>query len=102
MSRPASQPAAKLDLRTQMPETAEWVDTKRAEYGAEHVNDCIRRALKGEAGRFYAFERGHILGTPFPATHPIAEHQALAVKLGCSFAGFIAEPDATGAADGAH
>ncbi len=100
MSQPASQPAAKLDLRSHMPETAKWVDRKRSEYGAEHVNSCIRRAMKGEPGLFYAFERGHVLGTPFPATHPIAEHQAMAVQLGCTFAGFIAEPPAAGGANG--
>lgn len=100
MSQQASQPAAKVDFRSHMPETAKWVDAKRAEYGAEHVNACIKRAMKGEPGLFYAMERGNVLGTPFPASHPIAPDQALAVQLGCSFAGFIAEP--TGAPHGAN
>lgn len=98
MSQPASQPAAKLDLRQHMPETAKWVEAKRQELGAEHVNGCIRRAMKGEPGLFYAMERGHVLGTPFPSTHPIAADQALAVQLGCTFAGFIATPPRTGSA----
>ncbi len=100
MSQPASQAGAKFDLRQQMPETAQWVDRKRKEYGADHVNQCIRRAMKGEPGHFYAMERGHVLGTPFPSTHPIAKDQAMAVQLGCTFAGFIAEPAAVGAPDG--
>lgn len=94
-----SQPAAKVDMRQQMPETACWVDAKRKELGKDHVNACIKRALAGEPGQFYAFEDGHALGTPFPATHPIADDQRMAVLLGCSFAGFIALP---GGVDGAH
>jgi len=92
MNQQANQPAAKLDLRKDMPETAKWVDGKRKELGIEHVNGCIRRALKGEPGYFYAIERGHVLGTPFPPTHPIAHEQNYAITMGCTFAGFIATP----------
>lgn len=99
MSQQPSQPAAKVDLRSQMPETAKWVDEKRKEHGAAFVNGCIRRALAGEPGFFYAFERGHVLGTPFPATHVLAKDQQYAVSMGCTFAGFIATP---GGPDGAH
>lgn len=102
MSQQASQPAARVDLRQHMPETAKWVDQKRQELGAEFVNGCIRRALKGEPGFFYAMERGHVLGTPFPATHPVAKDQEYAVTMGCSFAGFIATPAAPGGNDGTH
>lgn len=75
-----------------MPETANWVERMRQERGAAFVNDCIRRAIKGEPGLFYAIERGHVLGTPFPATHAIAADQNMAVALGCTFAGFMATP----------
>ena len=83
---------SKLDLRKQMPMTAEWVEARRAEFGKPFVDDCIRRALKGEAGRFYAIEGGHVLGTPFPATEPMAHWQDYAVVCGVRFAGFIASP----------
>jgi len=89
-----NQPAAKLDLRTQMPLTAEWVEKKRLEWGKDHVNRCIRDALAGVPGRFYAIEAGHVLGTPFPANHPAAEWQQYAVVNSTAFAGFIAEPGA--------
>lgn len=89
----------KVDLRKDMPETAAWVDQRRAEWGKQFVNDCIRRSLEGEAGLFYALEAGHVLGTPFPADHPVAELQGQAVLLGTTFAGFIAQPKGT---DGAH
>jgi hypothetical protein len=92
MSQQPSQGGAKFDLRQEMPETSKWVDAKRVELGKVYVNDCIRRALKGEPGLFYAMERGHVLGTPFPATSPIAESQNYAVTMGCTFAGFIATP----------
>lgn len=92
MSQQPSQGAARFDLRQQMPETAKWVEARRLELGKEFVNDCIRRAMKGEPGLFYAMERGHVLGTPFPATHPIDQWQRHAVLTACEFAAFIAEP----------
>lgn len=92
-TRPAS-------LRDSMPKTAEWVDRMRAQLGVTHVNEQIRLALKGEPGHFYAIEGGHVLGTPFPPTHPIDQEQRLAVLVGAVFAGFIAEPE--GGADGTH
>jgi hypothetical protein len=51
--------------------------------------------MKGEPGLFYAMERGHILGTPFPATHPLNSYQQMALTIGCGFAAFIAMPTPT-------
>ena len=97
-----SQPAARLDMRAQMPETAAWVDQMRQRFGKAHVNHCIREALAGKPGFFYAFEQGHTLGTPFPPTHPIDQDQRMAVMIGAPFAGFIAEPVVEGGADAAN
>lgn len=72
--------------------TAEWVDRQRAELGHAHVNDCIKRAVAGEPGLFYAMEGGHVLGTPWPVDTAIADDIKFAVMVGCTFAGFIAEP----------
>ncbi len=99
MTQQPRQAGAKFDLRQQMPETSKWVDAKRIEYGKDYVNDCIRRALKGEPGQFYAMERGHVLGTPFPATHPFAQAQDYAILTGCSFAGFLSKPTTPGHKD---
>ena len=99
MTKPASQ---RVDLRQQMPETALWVDDKRREWGADHVNACIRRSIKGEPGQFYAIEGGHVLGTPFPATHPMCDWQNYAVATACKFAAFRAEPADKGGADGTN
>jgi hypothetical protein len=48
-----------------MPRVWEEIEGKRAQWGAEHVADCIRRGMAGQPGWFYAFERGHVVGTPF-------------------------------------
>lgn len=100
MNQRANQPAAKLDLRQQMPETALWVEAKRQLYGAKFVNGCIRRAMNGEPGLFYAMERGHTLGTPFPSDHPLVDYQKYAITMGCTFAGFMATP--AGGTDGSN
>ncbi|WP_431512602.1 hypothetical protein [Variovorax sp. DAIF25] len=90
-----SQPAAKQpDMRTAMPMTAAWIERKRLDMGKAHVNDCLRRAIAGEPGRFYALEGGHVLGTPFPPASPVDQWQQYAVVNGVAFAAFIAEPAA--------
>lgn len=87
-----NQPAQPLKMREQMPKTAEWIDKRRAEYGAAYVNDCIRRSMAGEEGLFYAIEAGHVLGTPFPATSSMAEWQRWAIVAGMRFAAFLQRP----------
>lgn len=99
MTQPA-QP--RVDLRQQMPRTAEWVDRQRLEYGKEHVNACIKRSLAGEEGWFYALERGHVLGTPYAAGAPEAELVRLAVVMGAGFAGFIRPPTPAPVQAGTH
>ena len=105
MNQAVSQPAGakqRVDLRQQMPETAKWVEQQRQTMGAAHVNDCIKRALKGEPGLFYALECGHVLGTPFPPTTPEYYWQRLAIATGSGFAAFIATPAQEGAQHGTH
>lgn len=94
-----NQPARRFDLREDMPETADWVAARRLEWGKDHVNACLRDGLKGTPGRFYAMEAGHVVGTPFPATHQVADVQTYALLLGCRFAVFMARPGET---DGTH
>ena len=80
------------DMRQSMPKTAEWVNRMRAERGAAFVNGCIKAAMAGVPGRFYAIENGYVLGTPFAATEPMAAWQNHAVCTGTEFAGFMANP----------
>ena len=79
-------------LRDQMPETAKWIDDRRTEYGPAYVNDCIRRAMAGEAGVFYAFEAGHVIGTPFTAGTSAAYWQDYAFATGCKSSVFLKPP----------
>lgn len=90
MSDQPSQPVPKL--RDQMPLTTKWIDAKRIEFGPKYVNDCIRRAQKGEPGLFYAMEAGHVLGTPWPPGHSLDQSQRFAIMTGCKYACFIAQP----------
>lgn len=94
-----NQPAQREKMRDAMPETAAFVDRKRGEWGAEHVNHCLRQAQAGVPGYFYAIEGGKVLGTPFPEGSDIADWQARAVLWGLKFAAFIAPPEAK---HGAH
>lgn len=88
----STNPTAAADMRNAMPQTAEWIAQRRLEWGKDHVNGCIRDALAGKPGRFYALEAGHVLGTPFPPDHDIADVQTYALLQGCTFAVFMAQP----------
>lgn len=101
MSKPAS-------LREAMPETADWIDQRRQQWGREHVDACLRKGLQGAPGYFYAMESGRVVGTPWPmdaalgglkpgAAPTAAGMQALAVACGVSFAAFMREPVQGGA-----
>jgi hypothetical protein len=87
-----NQPVQRKDLRLTMPKTAKWVDERRAEYGAAFVNDCLKRAIGGEPGLFYALEGGQVTGTPFPWDSALGEWQAQAIVAGLTFAAFMAQP----------
>jgi hypothetical protein len=54
----------KKDLREVMPETAKAIDVFRAAFGAKEVNPAIRASMAGEAGYFFAAEKGQRFGTP--------------------------------------
>ena len=86
-------PAAKFSLRTAMPKTARWVDDRRAEMGKDYVNACIKKALAGEAGQFYAVEGGNVLGTPF--AWPDSQKKLISDSLACGapFFAAIRPPD---------
>ncbi|MET3134990.1 hypothetical protein AAKU55_005293 [Oxalobacteraceae bacterium GrIS 1.11] len=55
----------KIDLRSEMPKTAAFIDNLREAFGAEFINGRIRAGMRGEAV-FYATENGHSVGTPVP------------------------------------
>jgi len=91
----------KPDLRAQMPMTAEWLGRQRAELGKAWVDQCVREGMKGVPGKFYSFEHGQVIGTPWPVDHQMHQDQLWAAIIGCTFAGFIAIPP-KGENHGAH
>lgn len=84
-----------IDLRTAMPNVARLVDERRATHGAAWVNDRIKRAMAGQPNEFYAFEAGHVLGTPFQAEFdPVLDDSVrMALVWGGKFAMVMRTPD---------
>ncbi len=62
------------NIKANMPETYKSIQTKarpgkesagKVVYENPEAFSLVRRGLRGEANCFYAFERGHVVGTPF-------------------------------------
>ena len=51
--------------RQTMPLVAAWIDEMRAAFGADIIDEAIRRGMRGEP-TFWARENGHELGTRAP------------------------------------
>lgn len=75
-----------------MPEVWKKIVEYRQQYGDAHVTDCIKRGMSGEPDCFYAFEDGHVVGTPFKADRVLVDYLALAAVLGGKFAVAIRRP----------
>ncbi|WP_367847021.1 hypothetical protein [Rhodoferax sp. WC2427] len=64
-------------IKTRMPTVYKMIQDKAAEVG----NDAyvwVRQGLRGEVNRFYAMERGYVVGTPFNIS---AINAAVAVNM---------------------
>ena len=59
--------APALDMRALMPVTYQTVLKRRELFGVDVVNGHIKAGMRGQAGRFYACEAGHTVGTPTAA-----------------------------------
>ena len=55
-------------IRTRMPDTYQAIKLKAAAIG-NSAFEFVRRGLRGEANCFYAFEKGHVVGTAFSIEH---------------------------------
>jgi len=92
MSKTVDQQIA--DIKAHMPKTYEAIQAKATEIG-KPAFALVRRGLRGEANCFYAFERGHVVGTPFSLadiTRDIAQYM---VTFGISHVCVWAAPDLT-------
>lgn len=79
-------------IKADMPETYKSIQAKAAAMG-KPAFALVRRGLRGEANCFYAFERGHVVGTPFnlvEITRDIAQYM---VTFGVTHACIWAAPD---------
>ena len=57
----------------------------RAESLGKDVFQLVRRGLAGQPGCFYAFEAGHVVGTPFGRGHPAMRELAqFTAVFGCA------------------
>ena len=71
-------------IKGRMPETYKAIQAKAGEIGKAAFG-LVRRGLKGEANCFYAFERGHVVGTPFSHGPVPAEVAQYMVQFGGAF-----------------
>lgn len=71
-------------IKTAMPNVYATIQDKAQSMGNEAYT-LVRRGLAGEAGCFYAFEAGHVVGTPFGDADPrMAQAAQFLVRFGCA------------------
>jgi hypothetical protein len=73
------------DIKAHMPETYKAIQAKAAVIG-KPAFALVRRGLRGEANCFYAFERGHVVGTPFSLVEVTRDIAQYMVTFGVSHA----------------
>lgn len=93
MNQPAPSARSGPDMRDLMPLTAAQINDWRLRFGAAHVNDCIRRGIRGERNAFYAVEAGHFLGTPFNWGERMVYAVSMSILSGAPFVAGIMDPD---------
>ena len=77
-------------IKRHMPMVYLAIQDKARQIGDEAYR-LVRQGIAGQPCRFYAFERGHVVGTPFKG-HPIEADVAKAmVQFGVSFCVMWAE-----------
>lgn len=89
------------EIRQHMPETYRAIKAKAEEIGDDAYR-LVRAGIRGEANRFYAIERGWVVGTPFDLGNVQAELARLVLQFGCTFLIMWAPEASKGAADGTH
>ena len=70
-----------VTIKTLMPETYKSIQAKATEIG-KAAFALVRSGIKGQPNCFYAFERGHVVGTPFA----LADIQRDIAQLMCTLA----------------
>jgi hypothetical protein len=71
-------------IKTKMPNVYAAIQAKATEIGPEAFS-LVRQGIRGDPYKFYAFEAGHVVGTPFTG-HPIeADVASFMCSFGCPF-----------------
>lgn len=68
-------------IKTRMPEVYKAIQSKAATLG-KPAYALVRNGIKGQPNCFYAFERGHVVGTPFTLTEIARDVAQLMVTFG--------------------
>lgn len=79
-------------IKAAMPETYKSIQAKAAEIGKQAWT-LARAGLAGQPNCFYAFERGHVVGTPFSLVEVQRDVAQYMVTLGCAHVCIFAAPD---------
>ncbi len=71
-------------IKSAMPNVYAVIQDRAQSMGNEAFA-LVRRGLAGEAGCFYAFEAGHVVGTPFGESDPrMAQVAQFVARFGCA------------------
>ena len=81
-------------IKAHMPETYKSIQAKAAVMG-KPAFPLVRRGLRGDANCFYAFEAGHVVGTPFTLTEVARDIAQYMVTFGVAHCCIWAETPAT-------
>lgn len=71
-------------IKTKMPTLYKAIQAKAAEVGNQ-AYVLVRKGLRGEPNCFYAFERGHVVGSPFSIPGVNAEIAKYMVQFGVGY-----------------
>jgi hypothetical protein len=70
------------NIKARMPQVYQAIQARAAAVG-KTAFAFVRRGLRGEPNCFYAFERGHVVGTPFNRTDVMPNTAYCMVAFGC-------------------
>lgn len=94
-------------IKDHMPDTYKAITKKAALIGNEAYR-LVRQGCSGQPNKFYAMERGHVVGTPFDLPGVTDELARFVCQFGCTFMIMWApetqqmQQQQEGGADGTH
>lgn len=79
------------EIKAHMPETYKTIQAKAQEIGKQ-AYALVRAGLRGEPNRFFAMERGLVMGTPFNLLGLQEEAAVQMVRWGCAYVCIFGQP----------